>query len=241
MHNASRLYSSSKRSRAGFSLIEVMMVVAIIMVLTAMGYGYASEQIPRTRTRMAAMDFASFVGQCRSLAISNGTSCRILLVEYDNDLANLDSNAGMYIVQAQTTDGDWDTLPLDILASGSDLQAGTGTIDLSSGATRLRHVSISEWEAIGGSGTGNNNALVFDNRGFLSNPPNDFLNGKISVTFVNKAAEEKGVQDHWTVQVTRAGLAQIDANLRGSDDNFATAGGTATSSTYDPAGPFGSP
>ncbi len=241
MHPTSRLYCSSRRSRAGFSLIEVMMVVAIIMILTALGYSYASEQIPRSRTRMAAMDFASFVSQCRSLAIANGTACRILLVEYDNDLANLDSNAGMYLVQSQTSSGDWDTLPLDVLESGSDLQTGTGTIDLSSGSTRLRHVSIAEWDAIGGSGVGNNNALVFDNRGFLSNPPDDFLDGKISVTFVNKAAEEKGVQDHWTVQVTRAGLAQIDANLRGSDDNFANAGGTATSTTYDPDSPFGSP
>lgn len=217
------------------------MVVSIIMILTALGYSYASEQIPRSRTRMAAMDFASFVNQCRSIAMVNGTSCRILLVEYDPDLGDIETNAGMYLVQGGTSAGDWDTLPLDVLESGSDAQTGTGTIDLASGQTRLRNVSIARWEPIGGSGIGNNNALVFDSRGFLSNPPDDFIDGKISVTFVNKAAEEKGVQDHWTVQVTRAGLAQIDANLRTSDDNFTNAGGTASSTTYDPDGPFGSP
>lgn len=228
-------------SRAAFSMIELMVVVSMILVLTAIGYDYGSDLLPRYRTRQAAMDFANYVGECRALAITKGMPCRVLLVSFDNDLDILGSNQGSYVVQSQTSSGAWDTLPLDLGTTGVDLQAGTTTVDLASGQTRLRHVSIKQWASIGGSGAGNANALVFDSRGFLSNPPDDFQNGKISVTFVNKVAREKGVTDEWTVQVTRAGLAQIDAAMRGTDDNFTNAGGTATSTTYDPAGPFGSP
>jgi prepilin-type N-terminal cleavage/methylation domain-containing protein len=243
-----RLRARAAGARRGFTLIEVMIVVAIMSVLTAIGFVIARDIIPQYRTRGAAMDFANWVSTCRTTAIQTGRQCRILLVDHDPDLVDLDDNLGSYLVQVEvapigggTVTDAWDTMPIDTVTDTVDNEAATGTIDLSTGQTRQRRVAIDQWDAIGGPGVGNNNAIVFDSRGFVANPPGDFRDGKISVTFVNKVAESRSAPDRWTVNISRAGVAQLDSSRRTADDNFTMGGGTATSTTYDPAGAFSPP
>lgn len=234
--------------RRGFTLIEVMIVVAIITVLTSIGFVIARDIVPQYRTRAAAMDFANWVSTCRTTAIQTGRQCRILLVEHDDDLTDLDENHGQYMVQVAVTPigatavvDPWDTMPIDTVTDTVDDEDATGIIDLSTGQTRQRRVAIDQWEAIGGPGVDNDNAIVFDSRGFVANPATDFRDGKIAVTFVNKVAESRGVPDRWTVNVSRGGIAQLDSTRRTTDDHFTSGGGTATSTTYDPAGAFSPP
>lgn len=245
---SARLRQRRAPSRRGFTLIEIMIVVAIMTILTAVGFVIARDIIPQYRTRAAAMDFATWVSTCRTTAIQTGRQCRILLVDHDDDLVDLDENHGRYLVQVSvpappggSAVDPWDTMPMDTVTDTTDDQDATGTIDLSTGQTRLRRVALDQWDNIGGPGIDNDNAIVFDSRGFVANPPSDFRDGKISVTFVNKVAEANNVPDRWTVNITRGGVAQLDSTRRGTDDNFTSGGGTATSTTYDPAGSFSPP
>lgn len=246
-----RRLPSTHRLRQGFSLIEMMIVVALIGILTSAGYVIARDLVPQYRTRGAAMDFANTVGQCRSMAMTTGRDCRILLVEYDDDLANPDDNYGKYLIQVEITQASstgsgssttlgWDTLPIDTVGDTTDDNESTGTIDLSTAPTRQRRVAIADWGSIGGPGLDNDNAIVFDTRGFVSNPSSDFTDGKITVTFVNKVAEFRGSPDQWEVEITRAGLAKLNSSRRVTDDNVGS-GGTAVSTTADSDGVFGSP
>ncbi|NOY26677.1 MAG: hypothetical protein GXP62_12455 [Oligoflexia bacterium] len=212
-----------------------MIVLALISILTAVGFVLARDIIPQY-----ALDFENFVSQCRTTAISTGRQCRILMVTYDSDLSSLSSNSGKYLVQSAISGGGWDTLPIDTTTDSIDDQKGTGTIDLSTGATKLRHVAIDNWGTIGGPGVSNNNAIVFDSRGFVANPATDFTNGQITITFVDKVAENRGSSNKWAVHITRAGLAKIDSSRRVTDDNIGTSG-TATGTSYDADGVFGSP
>ena len=229
------------RQRRGFTLIEVLVVVALVGILTSLGFVYARDLIPQYRTRSAALDFANRISDCRTTAISTGRACRVLLVAFDGDLTNLDNNVGAYRIQVEIPGGaGWDTLPIDTINDSVDDNQTEGVYDLSTGETKLRRVAIDDWGTIGGPGVDNDNAIVFDSRGFVANPTSDFQDGMIEVSFVNKVAQRRGSPDRWTVQVLRTGLTKLNSSRRATDDEIGSAG-TASATTYDPAGPFGSP
>ncbi len=227
----------------GFSLLEMMIVLAIIGVLTSVGYVIAKDIVPQYRTRMAAMDFANHIEQCRNLAVSSGRRCRIVMLagEIATQLEDLDSNTGKYQIDLEIDGGGWDTLPVDTITDSVDDNASTGVIDISStSANGFKHVAILDWGTILGPGSDNDDAIVFDTRGFVANPTSDFTSGLITITFVNKVAESRGSPDRWAVHITRAGVAHLDSSRSTKDDNV-TSGGTASNTTYDPGGVFGAP
>lgn len=238
--------SGRAQRRQGFSLIEVMMVIAIIGVLTAIGYGLAQDLIPQYRTRQAAMEFSNAVSNCRNLAVQSGQRCRVQLLVADPDLDDLSNNIGRYQVDVEMGPGlGWDVLPMDSEADNTDDDQSAGLVDLDRSAVNgLRHVAIADWGSIVGPGSGNADSLVFDTRGFLLNPDDDFAadgssDGQISITFVNKVAEAKGSPDRWSVRINRAGLTQLDSSRRASD-NSSSGGGISASTTADTV-TFGSP
>jgi len=221
-------------------MLEVVIVVAIIGVLTSTGYIIAQGVVPQYRTRGAALDFATRVGQCRTLATSSGRECRVLMVAYDTSLVSMDENTGTYLVQVAIPGGGWDTMPIDTITDSVDDNQTVGTYDLPTGNYKLAHVAIDNWGTIGGPGIDNDNAIVFDSRGFVANPAGDFTNGSITITFVNKVSESRGNPDQWAVHILRTGLTKLDSTRRSADDNMALAG-TAAGTSYDAAGPYGSP
>ena len=214
-------------------------VLAIFVVLTTIGFATTRDLIPRNKARRAALQFQSNVYLCRNLAVQSGRECRILLVDYDAGLGtDANANAGAYWVQLgdDTKNSSlWDTLPLDADADGTDDDQGEGIVDLAPGSDDyMRFVSIARWDDIGGPGTGNANAIVFDSRGFVSNPNADFSragDGYLHVSFVNKKAYVEGIADVYSVRIARSGMVRVDPELNPQFDDLPEVGFLTTSTS----------
>jgi prepilin-type N-terminal cleavage/methylation domain-containing protein len=225
----------ARRARSGFTLIELMIVVALIMILTAIGIGMSTDLIPRFRTRQAAKTFASKVNQCRALAIRSGKECSVWLLAADSSLTNLDANDGEYWVGLGDKNRDsstWDYLPVDTETGGSDSDQSDGIIDIGDkdGQFYQRRVGIAQWSTLGGPGTGNTDRIVFGPRGFVTNPASDFgALGTIDVVFVNKVARANDFTEDWTVKISRTGMTRIDTTAQNEYGGLRS--GTAESSS----------
>ena len=77
-------YATRKHHRKGFTLLEMVIVLAIVMILTAWGMFMSRDMLPRYRTRDAAMTFAKYVELCQNLAVRSNKECSILMVDFDS-------------------------------------------------------------------------------------------------------------------------------------------------------------
>ena len=224
------------RGSGGFTLLELVIVVAIVLILTAIGIVQSKEMVPRYRTRRAALTFSTLVNQCRALAIQTNRECSIWLLDYDSSLSNLSSNSGAYWVgigDKSNGSSTWDYLPPDSLADGSDDDVSEGLVDIGddTNAFYARHVGLQSWGAgLSGPGTTNANRIVIDPQGFVINPVGDFdSTGHITLTFVNKVARADGRVEDYTVRVSRAGMTRIDSTANVKFDS--AVGGTPLASS----------
>jgi prepilin-type N-terminal cleavage/methylation domain-containing protein len=218
------------KTRHGFSLIEMMIVVAIFSVLAVIGFGSTRDTLPRYRTYSAAEQFKGNVATCRMAAIRSGYECRILMSDYDNKPATLTAeNTGEYYLQLgnkSSQSDDFETLP-------TSLMEVNGHFSLAVGSTNYkRNVSIMDWGTINGTSGAGSDSIVFSPRGFIANPSSDFSDGYITIRFVNKVAYQDGISDIYKVQISRSGMTRIENPLMGDrypDDNH----GTDKASTSD--------
>ena len=218
------------KTRHGFSLIEMMIVVAIFSVLAVIGFGSTRDTLPRYRTYSAAEQFKGNVATCRMAAIRSGYECRILMSDYDNKPAILTAeNTGEYYLQLgnkSSQSDDFETLP-------TSLMEVNGHFSLAVGSTNYkRNVSIMDWGTINGTSGAGSDSIVFSPRGFIANPSSDFSDGYITIRFVNKVAYQDGLNDIYKVQISRSGMTRIENPLMGDrypDDNH----GTDKASTSD--------
>lgn len=78
IHNQCKLCPASRR--AGFTLVEVIIVVAVIGILSAIAYPAMLQWLPSIRVKAATQQLYSDLQRARSLAIKNNTIVRLTFV-----------------------------------------------------------------------------------------------------------------------------------------------------------------
>ncbi|MCB9760651.1 MAG: GspH/FimT family pseudopilin [Alphaproteobacteria bacterium] len=196
------------RLRRGFTLLEMMIVIAVIAVVAALSVSSLKELIPRFRARQAAHEFASHLEQARQLAIMHNRETKVEIVNYDTDLTNTGTNTGYWEISvgdSRVGSADWDVLPMEV-TSGADAHKSEGTFDISSSGEHYRRgVGLAEPDVT---------EIIFTPKGWVGNSNANFgSDGFLSFVFVNKIAEAQGQTDRYTVMVYRGGMVRVEASL----------------------------
>lgn len=228
-----RLASGARRrSRLGVTLVEIVIVVAIMGILAGLSGPMISTSMPRWRCRRAAKEFAANVALARQIAIAQNVEVRLRMELYDSDLSDTRSYGRYSIAVGNRTVGSttWDVLPVEPPGSATDQATGDGTFDLSYDARNaLKYVSIEPWSTLRGTSVGND--IVFNARGWLTNPAGDFnTHGYIGITF--RDVRIGGSGQRWTVRINRAGTTDMVASLSADQDIPASPAGTPITTTY---------
>jgi len=217
-------------SRGGHTLAELALVVSLLAVLAMIGWSSARDQVAASRLMSAARLFQSDVQGLRALAVATNREARVVLTEADAALDPTEPQVGMWLLQVGDRSAgstEWDTLPLD-LDGVADGGQGERSLDVD-GSEERPGISLAEWSPLRGPGLGNQDAIVFSPRGFVSNPVGDFVGGYISVELVNKRGSRAsdGTFPHVKLRISRGGLAHMETSDRTAlADGSVGAGGT---------------
>lgn len=211
--------------RTGFTMIELLIVVAIIGILSALGMWRTREIIPKMNTRHVARDFANDMEMVRMRAIMSNRETRLRITDYDSNATSLNSAyAGAWILELgnkKTGSTTWSTIT-------------NSTYDISaSGNQETKHVSLSYTggDLSGPTTCSCTDSVVFNPMGQVLNPATDFTsNGDITITFINKIGRANGVIDDYNVRLYRSGMVRVASALSNIYSN--DAGGTELRTTY---------
>jgi len=230
-----RIVRHRTQASSAFTLVELVLVIAIIGIVSAVAWGSLRDQMPRYRLVKAANELAEDIAHLRMQAINANVETRFLVEQLDLDASDPGSWGGAWRLQAGNASSNsdaWEDLPIDAQFDGTDDQTGEGPVDIGPGGNReSKGVGLSLDTTLGGPSYGNGNAVVFTPRGWVANPAEDFdSNGYITFRLVNKQALIKGLDEVVHVRVARSGYVRLETTS-GTDPQGGSVG-TAGSSTY---------
>lgn len=209
--------SAPRPARAGFTLLELVVVLAIVLIAALIGAGSVQPYLPRFRMVSTAKSLRADVRMLQSLALQTGRQTRLRLLAPASGCGDPDSWGGGWVMELgdrSVNSEKWDVLPPDALVDGVDDDQSQGIVDFGpDGARAARGICLKEWEPIDGPGADSNDALVFSPRGSLANPVTDFPDGYIRLTFANQYAARAGVVDEMQVMVSAAGWSGLQSSL----------------------------
>lgn len=208
----SRTILAYKSQQKGFTLLEMAIVIAIVVLLSAIAYYSAQDSIARYRLMHVSRLLQADIQMLRALAINTSRQTRLKLVAADTAMDPEEPQVGEWLLQVgnrSERSNEWDTLPLNV---GTEVNDDAGERSLSEGGSEESPwISLESWHPLVGPGLINADAIVFSPRGWLENPPGDFVNGYIPLVLVNKRAALNGTsEERVTLKVSRAGLARME-------------------------------
>jgi prepilin-type N-terminal cleavage/methylation domain-containing protein len=219
-------------SRA-FTLVELLIVLAILAVVGAIGWGTMRDDLPRFRLVQTAKALRADLMQLQSLAVQRSRETRLRLVESGGTCTDTSRWGGRWVLEVgDRSSGStrWDILPEDSSADASDDDTTEGMVDIGpDGNRKARFVCLEPWSSIGGPGSGNADSIVFSPSAWVTNPSTDFdAAGAIELTLVNEVAREQGVVDEISIRVARSGFVRLESTLGSSSAASASAAPTSS-------------
>ena len=225
------LVSTFRHKRDGFTMIELVIVLAIIVILAALGIGAAQDLMPRYRARKAANLLASDISRARMHAIMNNRESRFEVTDYDASPTDVESPSyGAWEISVGNrahSSTCWDVLPFDDSSACNDLYDTEGKRDISkAGQDYQRFVGLAEPDVT---------TITFNPRGWVANGASDLNygdeSGYIEYAIYNKMAADKGItEDHFLVRVYRSGMVRVSSGMN-PEQYVNDAGGTAERSS----------
>jgi prepilin-type N-terminal cleavage/methylation domain-containing protein len=205
-----------RHRRRGFTLIEVMIAVAILTALTAIGWGTMKSHLPRFRLIRIAKQFRGDLATMRGIAVQSNRESKMHLLSHAGNCSNPSDWGGSWEKSIGNkvfgSDG-WDLLPEDSRIDGQDDDQSKALVDFTLESTeRGFDVCFQDWGTLQGPSLGGNNrdAIVFSPRGWIRNPASDFNSrGYMEFMFINQEANRKGIVDAVKVQVSRSGMIRL--------------------------------
>jgi prepilin-type N-terminal cleavage/methylation domain-containing protein len=205
-----------RHSRGGFTLIEVIMAVAILTSLATIGWGTMKSHLPRFRLIRIAKQFRGDLATMRGIAVQTNRESKMHLLSHAGDCSDPSDWGGSWeksIGNKVAGSDEWDLLPEDSQIDGRDDDQSKALVDFTLESTeRGFDVCFQDWGVLQGPSLGRNNrdAIVFSPRGWLRNPASDFNSrGYMEFIFINQDANRKGVVDAVKVQLSRSGMIRL--------------------------------
>jgi len=173
--------NQNKKSERGVTAIELLIVVALIGIVSALAGPNLSEMVARGRMKEGVRALQSNVTVCRNQAISSGMFCRFSVVNVDDNPAG---PAGSWMGSVR-----WDLCQLDSTPGGPCNPPPSGPL------TPNTFEQLDFFNGIAGEGIPNVSIagpmpswayLEFDVDGVLTNPASDFTNGVVTLEVVSK-------------------------------------------------------
>lgn len=194
--------------RRGFTLLELVVTIALVGIIASIGWVSTRDQLPRYRLQKAAKLMRNDLAQVRHEAIFRGKEARLVLQESGGTCDGSTPPAGAWLLQI----GDqpigsthWDTFPADAQDDGSDDDVGQGTIDLTSGQRETKNICLEDWGDLGLAP--NEDAIVFNSRGWVRNPDDDYTSGFIGLTLVN--IDARGRRESVELRIAKSGTTML--------------------------------
>ena len=218
------------RYRQAFTMVELVIVLAIVVILAAVGIGQMTDLLPRFRARKAANQLAADISRARMMAMMHNKEAKFEVTDWDTSFTDVDSPAyGSWEISVGNKTSSstcWDVLPVDD-GGCVDTYQTEGVRDISAdGEDFARFVGLATPTVF---------EISFNPRGWVSNDAGDLQqgaeNGYIEYLIYNKASASKGLtQDNYSVRVYRSGMVRVESNM--NDNAFENdAGGTEMRST----------
>ncbi len=214
--------------RRGFTLLEMIFVVALISILSALAIYSARDLVPRFRARSAAYEMQNGVHLARTLAVERNKEVRLVVTDYDVAATTFDGNwAGAWRLEVGNKDfhsNTWTTVNPSTYDVSKDAEEEKRNVSLDYSRTGV--LSGPSWC------TSCTDSVVFNPQGWVANPAGDFKSdGDIRFVWVNKEAAGKSVTDEYWVRIYRGGMVRVDATLSAGFE--ADEGGTEETTTVD--------
>lgn len=211
-------------NRKGFTLLELVVVIGIIVIISGLAAGSMRELAPRMRAQSAAEQFAKDLNTARMYAMMNNVETRVQITDYDSNPSDPGDGKGAWQVElgnSTLNSTSWDILPKDVGGVSDD---SIGRADLSKGQWERRNVGMVEPDVW---------FIYFNPGGWVSNDEVDFAYAddasSIDVEFSNKAYDGPG-KDVYRVKIYRGGMTRIDG-LLGPGFEYESAGTAVSSSS----------